>query len=109
MPHIQGTTHKQESSNIRQNQQLQGPFCRQPFSKHDRFNPFVKGFISQTEAFNTNKIHYICGDIDSMTWAISGNLNAEDGQRQKFKYVIKDQKFYDENYPLFFGQYKQLL
>ncbi|KAA6373513.1 MAG: hypothetical protein EZS28_030961, partial [Streblomastix strix] len=54
-------------------------------------------------------IHYICGDTDSMTWAISGNPEAEEGYRQKFKYVIKDQKFYDENYPLFFGQYKQLL
>ncbi|KAA6385719.1 MAG: hypothetical protein EZS28_018753 [Streblomastix strix] len=125
---------------------------------HDRFNPFVKEFMSQRiqaineknngkkqfykqamnssygtdgmnqekyqqtkllssdrtwlshlQAFDMNRMHYICGDTDSMTWAISGNPDAEEGYRQKFKYVIKDQEFFDENYPLFFGQYKQLL
>ncbi|KAA6359206.1 MAG: hypothetical protein EZS28_045267 [Streblomastix strix] len=55
-----------------------------------------------------NKMHYICGDTDSMTRAISGNPNTDDGYRQKFKYVSKDQKFFDENFLLFFGQYKQL-
>ncbi|KAA6362018.1 MAG: hypothetical protein EZS28_042455 [Streblomastix strix] len=54
-------------------------------------------------------MHYICGDTDSMTWAISGNYDAEEGYRQKFKFIIKDQKFFDENYPLFFGKYQQLL
>ncbi|KAA6362501.1 MAG: hypothetical protein EZS28_041972 [Streblomastix strix] len=29
-----------------------------------------------------NRMHYICGDIDSMTWAISGNPDAEEGYRQ---------------------------
>ncbi|KAA6358538.1 MAG: hypothetical protein EZS28_045935, partial [Streblomastix strix] len=43
-------------------------------------------------SFDMNRMHYICGDTDSMTWAISGNPEAEEGYRQKFKYVIKDQK-----------------
>ncbi|KAA6398448.1 MAG: hypothetical protein EZS28_006021 [Streblomastix strix] len=55
------------------------------------------------------RMHYICGDTDSMTWAIGGNPSAEEGYRKKFKYVVKDQKFFDENQPLFFGQYKQYL
>ncbi|KAA6353887.1 MAG: hypothetical protein EZS28_050586, partial [Streblomastix strix] len=37
-------------------------------------------------------MHYICGDTDSMTWAISGNPNAEEGYRQKFKYSVMRQK-----------------
>ncbi|KAA6365060.1 MAG: hypothetical protein EZS28_039413, partial [Streblomastix strix] len=36
--------------------------------------------------FDMNRMHYICGDTDSMIWAISGNLDAEEGYRQKFKY-----------------------
>ncbi|KAA6357353.1 MAG: hypothetical protein EZS28_047120, partial [Streblomastix strix] len=61
------------------------------------------------KAFYMNRMHYIYGETDSMTWAISGNPSAEEGYRQKFKYVIKDQEFFDENYILFFSQYKQLL
>ncbi|KAA6381408.1 MAG: hypothetical protein EZS28_023065 [Streblomastix strix] len=56
-----------------------------------------------------NWMHYICCDTDLMTWAISGNPEVVEEYRQKFKYVMKDQKFYDENNPLFFGSYKQLL
>ncbi|KAA6397854.1 MAG: hypothetical protein EZS28_006618 [Streblomastix strix] len=33
-------------------------------------------------------MHQIFGDTDSMTWAISGNLDAEEGYRQKFKYLL---------------------
>ncbi|KAA6356186.1 MAG: hypothetical protein EZS28_048287, partial [Streblomastix strix] len=42
--------------------------------------------------FDMNRMHYILGDTDSMTWAISGN--PEEDYRQKFKYVIKDQKIF---------------
>ncbi|KAA6397768.1 MAG: hypothetical protein EZS28_006705 [Streblomastix strix] len=59
--------------------------------------------------FDMNKMHYICEDTDSITWAISGNPNAEEGYRQKIKYIIMDQKFFEENYSLFFDQYKLLL
>ncbi|KAA6392440.1 MAG: hypothetical protein EZS28_012035 [Streblomastix strix] len=64
-------------------------------------------WLSHLQAFDINKKHYFCGNTDSMTWGISGN--PEEDYRQKFKYVIKDQKFFDENCPHFFGQYKQLL
>ncbi|KAA6362370.1 MAG: hypothetical protein EZS28_042103, partial [Streblomastix strix] len=40
--------------------------------------------------FDMNRMHYICGDTDSMTWAISGN--PEDDYRQKFKYSVMRQK-----------------
>ncbi|KAA6395436.1 MAG: hypothetical protein EZS28_009038 [Streblomastix strix] len=56
-----------------------------------------------------NNMYCICGDTDSMTLVICGNPSAEEGYRQKYKYVIKDQKFFDEKYPHFFDQYKQLL
>ncbi|KAA6373023.1 MAG: hypothetical protein EZS28_031450 [Streblomastix strix] len=29
-----------------------------------------------------NSMHYICGDTDSMTWAISGNPEVVEGYRQ---------------------------
>ncbi|KAA6374177.1 MAG: hypothetical protein EZS28_030296, partial [Streblomastix strix] len=37
--------------------------------------------------FDMNRMHYICGDTDQMTWAISGN--ADEGHRQKFKFLIQ--------------------
>ncbi|KAA6400698.1 MAG: hypothetical protein EZS28_003769 [Streblomastix strix] len=61
------------------------------------------------KAFDMSMMHYTYGDNDSVTLAICGNPDAEERYRQKFKYIIKDQKFFDGNYPLFFGQYKQLL
>ncbi|KAA6402217.1 MAG: hypothetical protein EZS28_002260 [Streblomastix strix] len=69
--------------------------------------PWLSHF--KANALDMNRMHYICGDTDSMTWTICGNPDAEEGYRQKFKNVIKDQKFYNKNYPLFFGQYIQLL
>ncbi|KAA6381928.1 MAG: hypothetical protein EZS28_022544, partial [Streblomastix strix] len=50
-------------------------------------------FIKYTGGpFDMNRMHYICGDTDSMTWAISGNREAEEGYRQKFKYSVMRQK-----------------
>ncbi|KAA6402576.1 MAG: hypothetical protein EZS28_001906 [Streblomastix strix] len=54
-----------------------------------------------------DRMHYVCGDTDSMTQAIRGN--PDEDCRQKFKQIIKDQQFFNENYSLFFGQQKQLL
>ncbi|KAA6396830.1 MAG: hypothetical protein EZS28_007638 [Streblomastix strix] len=39
------------------------------------------------KTFEMNKQHYICGDTDSMTWAISGTPDAEERYRQKLKFV----------------------
>jgi hypothetical protein len=47
------------------------------------------------KAFDTDKIHFVEGDTDSSYWAISGNPN--ENCHQGFKYVIKDQKFYNDN------------
>jgi hypothetical protein len=47
-----------------------------------------------------DKIHFIEGDTDSMYWAISDNK--EKNYEQGFKYVIKDEKFYNENVYKFF-------
>ncbi|KAA6361458.1 MAG: hypothetical protein EZS28_043015 [Streblomastix strix] len=38
-------------------------------------------------------MHFVQGDMDSLTWAISGNVNR--GPDQLFEEVIKDQEFYD--------------
>ena len=45
-------------------------------------------------------ISFIEGDTDSMYWAISGN--PEKDYTQKFEYVVKNKKFYNENKHLFF-------
>ncbi|KAA6385457.1 MAG: hypothetical protein EZS28_019016 [Streblomastix strix] len=48
-------------------------------------------FIKYTGGpFDMNRVHYICGGTDSMTWAISGN--PEEDYRQKFKYSVMRQK-----------------
>ena len=52
------------------------------------------------KAFDTEKIHFIEGDTDSMYWAISGNPDKD--YKQGFDYVIKDRKFYEENKKWFF-------
>ncbi|KAA6375753.1 MAG: hypothetical protein EZS28_028720 [Streblomastix strix] len=65
---------------------------------------------------NMTKLHFIEGDTDSAYWAISGKIvpkiyqggkwinqkEYEDNLRQGFKYVIKDQQFYDTNAKYFF-------
>ena len=45
------------------------------------------------KCFDMDKIHFIEGDTDSAYWAISGNPNED--FHQGFKYVIKDQDFYN--------------
>jgi hypothetical protein len=42
-----------------------------------------------------NKIHFIEGDTDSMYFAVAGNMHEDNSQG--FKYVIKDEKFYNNN------------
>ncbi|KAA6377223.1 MAG: hypothetical protein EZS28_027250 [Streblomastix strix] len=65
---------------------------------------------------NMTKLHFIEGDTDSAYWAISGKQvkkvyyggqwvnqqEYEDNLHQGFKYVIKDQQFYDSNAKYFF-------
>jgi hypothetical protein len=45
-------------------------------------------------------MHFVEGDTDSMYWAVSGNPNED--YKQGFKYVITDEKFYNENIYKFF-------
>jgi hypothetical protein len=60
------------------------------------------GFIYK--AFDTDRFHYVEGDTDSMYFAIAGNPEAD--YKQGFSYVIKDQKFYDENVYKWFSKEK---
>ncbi|KAA6309018.1 MAG: hypothetical protein EZS28_056586, partial [Streblomastix strix] len=57
------------------------------------------------------KLHFIEGDTDSAYWAISGKQviqtdanqqEYEDNLHQGFKYVIKDQQFYDADAKYYF-------
>ncbi len=52
---------------------------------------FIYNFMYK--CFDMDKIHFIEGDTDSAYWAISGNPNED--FHQGFKYVIKDQEFYN--------------
>ncbi|KAA6386198.1 MAG: hypothetical protein EZS28_018277 [Streblomastix strix] len=52
---------------------------------------FIYNFMNK--AYNMNRMHFIQGDTDSLTWAISGNINK--GLDHLFEEVIKDQGFYD--------------
>ncbi|KAA6317790.1 MAG: hypothetical protein EZS28_055039, partial [Streblomastix strix] len=63
------------------------------------------------KCLDMTKIHFVEGDTDSAYWAISGrqiilnNSNQqqyEDNLHQGFKYVIKDQQFYDANAKYYF-------
>jgi hypothetical protein len=47
-----------------------------------------------------NRMHFVEGDTDSMYWSVSGNPNED--YKQGFRYVIKDEKFYNENIYKFF-------
>ncbi|KAA6361074.1 MAG: hypothetical protein EZS28_043399, partial [Streblomastix strix] len=40
-----------------------------------------------------NRMHFVQGDTDSLTWAFNGNINCS--PEQLFKEVIKDQGFLD--------------
>ncbi|KAA6370011.1 MAG: hypothetical protein EZS28_034461, partial [Streblomastix strix] len=59
---------------------------------------FIYNFMYK--CFDMNKLHFIEGDTDSAYWAVSGNPN--ESYKQQFKYVIKDQQFYNENAKYFF-------
>ena len=54
---------------------------------------FIYNFMHK--CLDMNRIHFVEGDTDSQYWAVSGNI--ADGEKQAFKYVIKDEKFYNEN------------
>jgi hypothetical protein len=45
-------------------------------------------------------MHFVEGDTDSMYWAVAGN--PDEDYKQGFKYVIKDEQFYNENVYKFF-------
>ncbi|KAA6371981.1 MAG: hypothetical protein EZS28_032492, partial [Streblomastix strix] len=79
---------------------------------------FIYNFMYK--CLDMTKLHFIEGDTDSAYWAISGKqviLNDkpqiqaphtnqqqyEDNLHQGFKYVIKDQQFYDTNAKYFFS------
>jgi hypothetical protein len=51
------------------------------------------------KAFDINKMHYVEGDTDSLYWAVAGKITEapEVHRKQGFRYVIKDEKFYNEN------------
>lgn len=55
---------------------------------------FIYNFMYK--CLDMDKIHFIEGDTDSSYWAISGNPNED--YHQRFKYVIKDQEFYDKHF-----------
>jgi hypothetical protein len=54
---------------------------------------FIYNFMYK--CLDMNRIHFIEGDTDSMYFAVAGNL--QEDNTQGFKYVIKDEKFYDDN------------
>ena len=54
---------------------------------------FIYNFMEK--CLDMNKIHFVEGDTDSLYFAISGN--PEETDEQGLKYVIKDEKFYNEN------------
>ncbi|KAA6392810.1 MAG: hypothetical protein EZS28_011661 [Streblomastix strix] len=68
--------------------------CQYPSVMSSELHKFIKYMRSSRSAgaFDMNRMHYICGDADSMTWAIRGNPEAEEGYRQKFKYSAMRQK-----------------
>ena len=45
------------------------------------------------KCLDMDRIHYVEGDTDSAYWAVAGNPNED--YTQQFKYVIRDQSFYD--------------
>ncbi|KAA6327356.1 MAG: hypothetical protein EZS28_053827, partial [Streblomastix strix] len=70
---------------------------------------FIYNFMYK--CLDMTKIHFVEGDTDSAYWAISGkqvvlndtNQQAyEDNLHQGFKYIIKDQQFYDANAKYYF-------
>ena len=48
-----------------------------------------------SKCLDMEKIHFVEGDTDSLYLAIAGN--PDEGNDQMFKYVIKDQEFYDNH------------
>ncbi|KAA6385089.1 MAG: hypothetical protein EZS28_019384 [Streblomastix strix] len=52
------------------------------------------------KCLDLEQLHFIEGDIDSTYWAVSGNI--DESYKQRFKYDIMDQQFYNENTKYFF-------
>ncbi|KAA6358661.1 MAG: hypothetical protein EZS28_045812 [Streblomastix strix] len=70
---------------------------------------FIYNFMYK--CLDMNKLHFVDGDTESAYWAIGGpsftktdtnQQEYEDNLHQGFKYVIKDQQFYDANAKFFF-------
>jgi hypothetical protein len=55
---------------------------------------FIYNFMYK--CIDMERVHFIEGDTDSMYFAIAGN--PDEDNTQQFKYVIKDQAFYDVHY-----------
>ncbi|KAA6393776.1 MAG: hypothetical protein EZS28_010695 [Streblomastix strix] len=107
--------------------------CLTTFSKHEKFNGFVKDFMQQRAdaksqkndglatfqiadnlhavqvdseySFDQTKMHIVQLDTDSLTLAISGDKNR--GHEQRFDAVIKDVEFYNKNKGFFFSEDNQ--
>jgi hypothetical protein len=54
---------------------------------------FIYNFMYK--CLDMTKIHFVEGDTDSMYFAVAGN--PDEGNEQGFKYVIKDEKFYNKH------------
>ncbi|KAA6376183.1 MAG: hypothetical protein EZS28_028290, partial [Streblomastix strix] len=71
-------------------------------SEQHKFIKYTSGKMYMPgSCFDMNKLHFIEGDTDSAYWAVSGK--ADESYKQQFKYVIKDQQFYNENVKYFFS------
>ncbi|KAA6387050.1 MAG: hypothetical protein EZS28_017422 [Streblomastix strix] len=49
--------------------------------------------VDRENSYDMNKMHFVQGDTDSLTFAISGNINR--GPEKLFEEVIKDYGFFD--------------
>jgi hypothetical protein len=58
---------------------------------------FIYNFMYK--AYDMNRMHYIEGDTDSLYWAVAGKIteSPEVDRKEGFRYVIKDEQFYNEN------------
>ena len=54
---------------------------------------FIYDFMFK--CMDTNRLHFIEGDTDSMYWAVAGDTDLDNDQA--FQAIITDKKFYDEN------------
>ena len=54
---------------------------------------FIYNFMNK--CLDMTKVHFVEGDTDSMYFSVAGSL--DESEKQGFKYIIKDEKFYNEH------------